>query len=151
MAYRDTFAYKLIYVMTIPDEDHKGLLKIGEATLASFAGESQLPPNCEPLNAAAHKRIKEYTHTAMVRYELLYTELAIRHIVLDDGSQMLKPFSDNDIQRIVKRAGFFCKTFYDTGNESEWFAVDLETVKNAIKAFKEGRSHLLAIRKAPHR
>ena len=149
MAYRDTFAYKLIYVMTIPDEDHKGLLKIGEATLASFAGESQLPPNCEPLNAAAHKRIKEYTHTAMVRYELLYTELAIRHIVLDDGSQMLKPFSDNDIQRIVKRAGFFCKTFYDTGNESEWFAVDLETVKNAIKAFKEGRSHLSPSEK-PH-
>ena len=149
MAYRDTFAYKLIYVMTIPDEDHKGLLKIGEATLASSAGESQLPPNCEPLNAAAHKRIKEYTHTAMVRYELLYTELAIRHIVLDDGSQMLKPFSDNDIQRIVKRAGFFCKTFYDTGNESEWFAVDLETVKNAIKAFKEGRSHLSPSEK-PH-
>lgn len=81
MAYRDTFEYKLIYVMTIPDEDHKGLLKIGEATLASSSGESQLPPNCEPLNAAAHKRIKEYTHTAMVRYELLYTELAIRHIV----------------------------------------------------------------------
>lgn len=149
MAYRDTFAYKLIYVMTIPDEDHKGLLKIGEATLASSSGESQLPPNCEPLNAAAHKRIKEYTHTAMVRYELLYTELAIRHIVLDDGSQMAKPFSDNDIQRIVKRAGFFCKTFYDTGNESEWFAVDLETVKNAIKAFKEGRSHLSPSEK-PH-
>ena len=39
MAYRDTFAYKLIYVMTIPDEDHKGLLKIGEATLASSAVE----------------------------------------------------------------------------------------------------------------
>lgn len=30
--YRDTFEYKLIYVMTIPDEEHKGLLKIGEAT-----------------------------------------------------------------------------------------------------------------------
>lgn len=149
MAYRDTFEYKLIYVMTIPDEDHKGLLKIGEATLASSSGESQLPPNCEPLNAAAHKRIKEYTHTAMVRYELLYTELATRHIVLDDGSPMVKPFSDKDIHRIVKRAGFFCKTFYDTGNESEWFAVDLETVKNAIKAFKEGRSHLSPSEK-PH-
>ena len=149
MAYRDTFEYKLIYVMTIPDEDHKGLLKIGEATLASSSGESQLPPNCEPLNAAAHKRIKEYTHTAMVRYELLYTELATRHIVLDDGSPMVKPFSDRDIHRIVKRAGFFCKTFYDTGNESEWFAADLETVKNAIKAFKEGRSHLSPSEK-PH-
>ena len=27
MAYRDTFEYKLIYVMTIPDEDHKGFSK----------------------------------------------------------------------------------------------------------------------------
>lgn len=147
--YRDTFEYKLIYVMTIPDEEHKGLLKIGEATLASSSGVSQLPPNCAALNGAAHKRIKEYTHTAMTRYELLYTELAVRFIELDDGTKAPKAFSDKDVHRIVKRAGYLCKTFYDTGNESEWFKIDLETVKNAIKAFKDGRSDLSPSEK-PH-
>lgn len=145
--YKSTFAYKLIYIMRIPDEEHKGLIKIGEATLDSTLGPSQLPPGCDALNAAAHSRIKEYTHTAMVRYELLYTELAIQKIEMDDGASILKSFSDKDVQRIIKRAGYFCKTFYDTGNESEWFRVDMETAKNAIRAFKEGRSDLTAAEK----
>lgn len=140
--YRNTYAYKLIYIMKIPDGKHEGLLKIGEATLDSTIGRAQLLPCCDALNAAAHKRIKEYTHTAMVRYELLYTELAIQDIEMDDGSHNLKPFSDSDVHRIIKRAGYYCKTFYDTGNESEWFRIDLETAKNAIRAFKEGRSDL---------
>ena len=130
--------------MRISDKEHKGLLKIGEATLDSTLGPSQLPPCCDALNAAAHSRIKEYTHTAMVQYDLLHTELAIQKIEMDDGSSILKSFSDKDVHRIIKRAGYFCKTFYDTGNESEWFRVDLETAKNAIRAFKEGRSDLSA-------
>lgn len=142
--YKSTFAYKLIYIMRIPDEEHKGLIKIGEATLDSTLGPSQLPPCCDALNAAAHSRVKEYTHTAMVQYDLLHTELAIQKIEMDDGSSILKSFSDKDVHRIIKRAGYFCKTFYDTGNESEWFRVDLETAKNAIRAFKEGRSDLSA-------
>ena len=80
----------------------------------------------------------------MVQYDLLHTELAIQKIEMDDGSSILKSFSDKDVHRIIKRAGYFCKTFYDTGNESEWFRVDLETAKNAIRAFKEGRSDLSA-------
>lgn len=95
--YKSTFAYKLIYIMRISDKEHKGLLKIGEATLDSTLGPSQLPPCCDALNAAAHSRIKEYTHTAMVQYDLLHTELAIQKIEMDDGSSILKSFSDKDV------------------------------------------------------
>ena len=48
--YEAAFKYKLIYIMAIHDVDHAGYLKIGDATLASALGPSQLPPNCELLN-----------------------------------------------------------------------------------------------------
>ena len=120
--YKSTFAYKLIYIMRISDKEHKGLLKIGEATLDSTLGPSQLPPCCDALNAAAHSRIKEYTHTAMVQYDLLHTELAIQKIEMDDGSSILKSFSDKDVHRIIKRAGYFCKTqaTSQSGSELIW-------------------------------
>ena len=44
--YEAAFKYKLIYIMVIHDADHDGYLKIGDATLASSLGPSQLPPNC---------------------------------------------------------------------------------------------------------
>lgn len=123
--YKSTFAYKLIYIMRIPDEEHKGLIKIGEATLDSTLGPSQLPPCCDALNAAAHSRVKEYTHTAMVQYDLLHTELAIQKIEMDDGSSILKSFSDKDVHRIIKRAGYFARHFMiqatsQSGSESIW-------------------------------
>lgn len=49
----NSFAYKLIYIFTINDEAHKGLLKIGDATIQSDASIDALPPNCKPLNQAA--------------------------------------------------------------------------------------------------
>ncbi len=76
--YEAAFKFKLIYIMAIHDDAHKGYLKIGEATLSSNCGPTQLPPNCDDLNGAAHNRIKEFTKTALVKYELLYTELAVR-------------------------------------------------------------------------
>ena len=54
--YEAAFKYKLIYIMVIHDADHDGYLKIGDATLASSLGPSQLPPNCELLNTAAHEQ-----------------------------------------------------------------------------------------------
>lgn len=146
--YEDAFSYKLIYIMTIHDEIHNGFLKVGEATLNSTLGESQLPPKCEALNAAAHERIKQYTKTALVPYELLYTELALRHITMADGSTMHKPFSDKDIHDVLSRSGYLCKRFPDTDRETEWYASDLATDVNAIKAFKAGRNVLSAAEKA---
>ena len=70
--YEAAFKYKLIYIMAIYDNDHEGYLKIGDATLASTLGPSQLLPNCELLNEAAHDRIKQYTKTELTRYYLLY-------------------------------------------------------------------------------
>ena len=140
--YEAAFKYKLIYIMVIHDADHDGYLKIGDATLASSLGPSQLPPNCELLNTATHERIKQYTKTALTSYELLYTELALRFTKMADGTSMPNPFRDEDIHDVLARSGYPCKRFPDTDRDSEWYAVNLETAINAIKAYKEGRTVL---------
>lgn len=76
--FKSTFEYKLIYIFRINDEQHKGLLKIGDATVHTDKSAAELFPNCKELNKAAKDRINEYTKTASIEYELLYTELAIK-------------------------------------------------------------------------
>lgn len=141
-AYESPVSYKLIYVFRVPYEDHAGLLKIGDATLKTSASATQLPPNCIMLNAAAHKRIKQETKTAMTQYELLYTELAVKTARLDDGSTMTVTFRDYEINEVLSRSGYPSRKFYDTGKASEWYPVALQTAINAIKAVKEGRNVL---------
>lgn len=145
--YEAAFKYKLIYVMAIHDEAHEGYLKIGEATLASGRGPTQLPPNCDDLNAGAHSRIKEYTRTALIEYELLHTELAVRFTTMQDGATMPTPFCDTDIHDVLSRSGFDCKRFPDTDRKSEWFPVDLVVAISAIRAYKEFRDVLTAAEK----
>lgn len=141
-SYESPVSYKLIYVFSVPYEDHAGLLKIGDATIKTSASSAQLSPSCELLNAAAHKRIRQETKTAMTQYELLYTEVAVKEALLDDGSTMLVPFRDYDVNEVLSRSGYPARKFYDTGKASEWYPVALQTVKNAIRAVKEGRKVL---------
>ena len=64
---------RLIYIFAIADEQHKDCVKIGETT---FNEEGDLPSaNSEVLNEVAHKRIRQYTQTAGITYQLLHTEL----------------------------------------------------------------------------
>lgn len=74
MKYQSSLKAKLIYVFRMNDNAHKGCLKIGEATLDKFTS-LDLKPNCHELNQAAKARISQYTRTASIDYDLLYTEL----------------------------------------------------------------------------
>ena len=129
-------AYKLIYVFSVPYEDHKGLLKVGEATLNTDEEIVKLSPSCNALNTAALKRIKQETHTGAFQNNLLYTELAITK----EG----KAFSDHDVHAVLERSNIKHKKFKDEGFDGgkEWFPTDLETIKNAIQAVKENRLSL---------
>lgn len=68
---------KLIYVFRINDMSHAGCLKVGEATLTDEENLWGLSPSSHLLNVAAKKRINQYTQTAGITYDLLYTELSI--------------------------------------------------------------------------
>lgn len=134
-----THKYKLIYVFSMPYETHKGLLKVGDATLNTDVKPSELVPNCKLLNQAAKERIDSYTKTASTTYKLEYTELAIK---IDDGYTF--PFKDHDVHKVLMNSGIH-KVQPNGETGVEWFQTNVETVKNAIKAVKNGKSSLSSV------
>lgn len=134
--FNNTFSYKLIYVFRINDEVHTGLLKIGDATVENILDRSKLGDNSPALNEVANARIKSYTQTAGVRFELLYTTLAVDN----KGNG----FRDYDVHKVLSRSGKNKKYFDAKNNANEWYPVDLETAKRAIEAVKTERKSLAA-------
>ena len=135
MRFTSSLKLKLIYVFRINDAAHRGCLKIGEATCED-ENMFGLSPNSKALNEAARKRINQYTQTAGIAYDLLYTELT----VYNRGG--LRSFNDKEVHNVLERSGVKKKVFDTVNKANEWFITDLETVKRAIAAVKEGRSSL---------
>lgn len=133
MQYYSTLKAKLIYIFTIPDEAHRGCVKIGEATLDE-ATDSTLAPNCKELNAAARKRIDQYTKTAGIDYNLKHTELTVS---IHGG--FITVFNDKQVHDILLRSGIKKHSFAHKNQGTEWFECSLETALAAIKAAKEQR------------
>ena len=130
---------KLIYVFRINDKAHAGCLKVGEATLSDEENLWGLTPSSHLLNVAAKKRINQYTQTAGIVYELLYTELSI----FTRGGAIMS-LTDGEVHKVLERSGIKKKVFDTENKANEWFITDLDTVKNAIHAAKEGRMSLSA-------
>ena len=125
---------RLIYVFAIADNQHEGSLKIGETTLADNIDPASTTPNSENLNKAAKERIDQYTKTAGISYELLYTELTL----YIRGGRICS-FNDKQVHNVLERSGVKRKEFKGA---TEWYSCDLETVKRAITAIKEGKESL---------
>ena len=127
---------KLIYVFAINDERHSDCLKIGETTIDEDDG-SNLFNNTDALQEAAHKRIRQYTKTAGIAYQLLHTEISIFV-----RSGMIMTFNDKQVHKVLERSGIKKKEFAGVKGADEWYCCDLETVKRAIAAVKKGESSL---------
>ena len=137
--YSEVLCPQVIYVFRILDENHKGCLKIGMSKLAGDDIDvTNLPENSDILRKIAKKRVGDYTGTAAVQYELLHTECSL----FFKGSK-LGAFDDHQVHEILLRSGIKKKEFTYTDKAKEWFITDLQTVKNAINAAKEGRKSLL--------
>ena len=137
--FNQAFEQKLIYVYRINDTAHEGILKIGEASCNAGMAYFAFELNCKELNAAAKDRIRHQTQTAGVTFELLYTEAT----AYMKGKNLIV-FQDHDIHDILVRSGIKRKIFDTEHKANEWFYTDLETVKKAIAAAKEGRTSLNA-------
>lgn len=96
-----------------------------------------LAPNSKSLNESAKKRINQYTQTAGIAYDLLYTELTIYN-----SKHGLCSFNDKEVHSVLERSGIKKKIFDTENKANEWFITDLETVKQAISAVKAGRESL---------
>ena len=127
---------KLIYVFRINDNAHQGALKIGEAT--ATLGDGYFKPNSSLLNKAAKERIDQYTKTAGISYQLLYTE----GTMFTDGKGHVSSFNDKQVHKVLERSGIKRKSFEKKNQGREWYVTDLQTVKRAIAAVKEGRASL---------
>jgi len=136
MKFTSSLKLKLIYVLRINDEEHKGCLKVGEATSDNLEIVG-LEPYSKQLNEAAKKRINQYTQTAGIKYDLLYTEVSVY-----SNKGTLQSFTDTEVHDVLTRSGIQKKIFNIEKKANEWFITDLETVKKAIKAVKEGRESL---------
>lgn len=136
MKFTSSLKLKLIYVFRINDMEHLGCLKIGEAT-SDNDDIWGLEPNSKPLNEAAKKRINQYTQTAGISYDLLYTE-----VTLYNNKGTVNSFSDSEVHNVLLRSGIQKKAFDTVNKANEWFITDLETVKKAISAVKEGKDSL---------
>lgn len=141
ISFTSAFNYKVIYAFTINDKNHKGLIKVGDATLHSNASIDSLPPNCRELNQAALNRIKEYTNTAGITPILLHTELAIKSVKSNDGEFHLKAFRDHDVHRVLENSGIK-KVTIDNTTGREWFRINIATVIRAIEAVKHSYANL---------
>ena len=139
--FKPSFSYKLIYVFRINDSSHKGLLKIGDATLHTDSEADALPPDCRELNQAAKDRINEYTGNAGIAYELLHTRLAVRSVI-ENGIEKRKAFRDHNVHEVLIRSGIKRHSFHEEASGREWFETDLQTVKRAIDAVIAGRKSL---------
>lgn len=122
--------------MRINDSAHAGCLKIGEASIPDGSNVFDLQPNSKVLNQAARERIDSYTKTAGINYELIHTETTIYL-----SRRKVKSFNDKEVHDVLIRSGIHRHKGANFG--TEWFETDLETVKNAIRAVREGRKSLL--------
>lgn len=141
MQFSNAFDYKVIYAFTINDDVHKGLIKIGDATLSTESTIDKLAPNSRELNQAALERIKSYTNTAGVTPILLHTELAIKTAKGKDKIPHLVAFRDHDVHRVLENSGIFKKQIKGTTGR-EWYPVAKETVIEAIAAVKKNYANL---------
>lgn len=138
MKFTSSLKPKLIYVFRINDTAHLGCLKVGEATVDTddLFG---LQANSKILNQAAKARINQYTQTAGISYDLLYTESTI---FVDNKT--IESFNDKEVHNVLTRSDIKKKVFDTENKANEWFITDLETVKKAITAVKQGKTSLNA-------
>lgn len=144
LKFQSSFEYKLIYVFRINDEAHRDVLKIGDATIKTDKDYTELRPSSTELNSAARARIDEYTRTAGINYQLLYTEVAVYKNNNPKSKKygLTLAFRDHDVHSVLLRSGIERIQFDTNKKQNEWFKCDLETAKKAIQAVKESKSSL---------
>lgn len=132
--------YRLIYCAVIDDDKHAGMLKIGDTEFVPNKPVNTYIPNEDGLKKEAEARIRAWSGTAAAGAKLVYCEALIRY---NDMVQNYETYRDSSVHTVLQHSGF-PKVDFDSENDSgrEWFSVDLETVKAAIKATKEYRDYL---------
>ncbi|MCX8514783.1 MAG: Eco57I restriction-modification methylase domain-containing protein [Burkholderiales bacterium] len=132
-----TYERKIIYAFSVPNKDgglnrYKGLEKIGDTTTNN--PKINAHDNSDDLKKVAEERIKEYTRTAGLPYQIDIARLAV--------TKNNKYFRDYDVHNVLKRSRINKKDFGDGVGANEWYETDVKTVIKAIEAVEDGRSSI---------
>ncbi len=132
----DAYSYGVVYIYSIPDESHKGRVKIGAAT---YGGNIVDPLHLSPeeqngINVAARKRIDQQTKTSDTKYRLEGAYISIT----SNGEY----FNDHTVHNILKRSGFERKSINTKNEHSEWFEITPALAKEAVLAAIDNKKAL---------
>lgn len=121
---------KVIYAQSVVGEIpmYAGSEKVGETTIDDF--DIDMKKNSDDLRAIASHRISQYMKTAGLHFNVDWAQAAY-------SPKNKRWFSDHDVHDVLIRSGI---KHNRNLNGNEWFKTNVETVKQAIEAVKNGQS-----------
>ena len=125
---------RLLYVMTIDDRKHEGLLKIGEVFVDNDIADSS---TVQLLSNSVRQELDKRSYMNGVKYNIVYVECTTYE-------QSTKCYKADDVYRTLKEMGVASTTLNTIAGEPAdvWFAAEpfdpLASVKEAIKKIKSG-------------
>lgn len=133
---------KLIYVLSAGEGGDR-MSFVGQAGLKE-TGTMNLPPNDPELQRIAAAKAKSDMSEASYPWRLEYVETAISFT-----GKTISLFTSTTVKRIIEKSGVMPVNSGGAASRNSWYDCSTDTVKNAIRAAKEGRGRLLEQEKIP--
>ena len=125
---------RLLYVLSIDDRKHKGLLKVGEVFVDNEVADN---PNSQTLFKEVRNVLDQRSYMQGVTYQLEYVECTTY-------AQNTKCYKADDVHRTLKAMKLEPKFLHSPDNENNkadvWFPATLFDVQEAIAKIKNGKA-----------
>lgn len=161
----DSGSFKVTYMITFPNStDHVGRIKIGDATYHTSKTIDEIIKEAEThypallkqgiirtpeIDDASRARIKEYTNTADVQFDLEFSGLNIKETKVVNNFQQYSSFRDYDVHNVLLRSGFKKRFVTENKKNGEWFDINLDNAVEGFKTTCKGDSFFIDCDSAP--
>ena len=149
--------FKITYMAIVHDPGfsaYQGRIKIGDATYHTNKTldeikQEALSTNPElfkqgfittpEIEAAAEKRVKDWSGTADLPTQIVFTSLNVRETVNNYGKKVHEGFRDYQIHNVLVRSGFQKAFVRKDKKNGEWFNINLTDAIAGYKAYLNGK------------
>ena len=121
---------RLLYVLSINDRKHQGLLKIGEVFVDNDVADN---PSQQNLAKAVRNILNTRSYMQGVTYQMEFVECTTYN-------HQTKRYTADDVHRQLRKMEVPVKTFETIKNEPAdiWFVTNLMEIKSALSEIKSG-------------
>lgn len=121
---------RLLYVLSINDRKHQGLLKIGEVFVDNDVADN---PSKQNLGKAVRNVLDSRSYMQGISYQIDFVECTTYN-------HQTKRYTADDVHRQLRKMEVPCKSFETIKNEPAdiWFNTSLSKIQSAIKEIKSG-------------